>query len=51
MKYIKYRRYTKYSKYKLKAKPKTKRRHKLKSKGCGIFGTALKTLELIDIVV
>ena len=34
--------YRKYRKYKPKAKPKIKRKHKLKIKGRVIFGTALK---------
>ena len=34
--------YRKYRKYKPNAKPKTKRKHKLKIKGCGIFGIVLK---------
>ena len=36
--------YRRYRQYKPTAKPKTKRKHKLKIKGHGIFGTALKKL-------
>ena len=34
--------YRKYRKYKPKQNLKQKRKHKLKIKGCSIFGTALK---------
>ena len=34
--------YRKYRKYKPKARPKAKRKHKLRFKGHGIFGTGLQ---------